>query len=198
MATQGQVFGAPQVSSKSPLTTNQMWLGVGGIATDSTAATVNTALGVTTNGTAVVGQLPGTTTNDSAAAGKVGELISSTITFANKISLTSGVVVNLTSISLTAGDWDVASVTYHPVGATTVITSIDSSISATTAAIDFTAGSFNEIGPPITAGWISITLPISPKQISLSGTTTIFLVVASTFTTSTMQAWGTIRARRVR
>ncbi len=33
MASRGQVFGAPQVSGSSPLTTDSVWLGVGGVAT---------------------------------------------------------------------------------------------------------------------------------------------------------------------
>lgn len=46
-----------------------------GVPEDCTGAQAAAIAGVTTNGTAAVGQLPGTTTNDDAAAGKVGESI---------------------------------------------------------------------------------------------------------------------------
>jgi hypothetical protein len=39
---------------------------------------------------------------------------------------------------------------------------------------------------------------VGPVRVSLSATTTIFLVASDTFTVSTMSAYGTIRARRVR
>ena len=53
------------------------------------------------------GQIVGTATNDSATAGNVGEYVSSAVTPAYPITLTSTQYADVTSISLTAGDWDV-------------------------------------------------------------------------------------------
>src|SRR4029077_4886616 len=52
-------------------------------------------------------QLLGTATNDNATAGNVGEYIESVIPAGAAIAITSATNTNLTSISLTAGDWDV-------------------------------------------------------------------------------------------
>lgn len=49
----------------------------------------------------------GTTTNNSAAAGSVGEFISSVIVSGSAVSMASNAATDMTSISLTTGDWDV-------------------------------------------------------------------------------------------
>lgn len=143
----------------------------------------------------------GTNTNDSAAAGYVGEYIESNIASGSAVSLTSTVVANVTSISLTAGDWDVtADVSYSP-AATTNFTLAAHSISETSATQDFVTGAaYNAYRFP--AGNVPAagfnTAGVGPVRKLLSATTTIYLVVQSTFTVSTMAAYGIIRARRVR
>src|SRR5215469_14973398 len=52
------------------------------------------------------GQLPGTATNDNAAAGNVGEFVISTVARGSAVPLSTGTAANMTSVSLTAGDWD--------------------------------------------------------------------------------------------
>lgn len=147
------------------------------------------------------GQYPGEPTTGSATAGNVGEYISSTIASGSAVSLTSGSPLNVTSISLTAGDWDIDSVTYFSTATTTSVTSVASSISTATGALNPTAGnlmSFNfapVVPGAFTAGESSA---IPPTRFSLSATTTIFLVAQATFTVSTCAAWGIIRARRAR
>src|SRR6185312_14765343 len=66
------------------------------------------------------GQLPGTTTNDNASSGNVGQLISSNIVSGSSVSLTTATPLDITTISLTAGDWDVqGNCTSNPAGSTT-------------------------------------------------------------------------------
>lgn len=71
------------------------------IATTSDVTFGSVAFSPTTKG------IVGTTTNNDASPGYVGEVISSHILNASAVSFTSTVATNLTSISLTAGDWDV-------------------------------------------------------------------------------------------
>jgi hypothetical protein len=74
--------------------------------------------------------IKGTATNDSAQAGSVGEFINNTAT---GVSMTSTIVANVTSISLTAGDWDVwGSLVFAPAGGT-IMSTIQGSISTTSA-----------------------------------------------------------------
>lgn len=143
----------------------------------------------------------GTATNDNASAGSEGELLSATVVQASAVALTTATPANITSISLTAGDWDVSGVAVFLSGATTSLNLISASISQTSATMDFTAGSFSNTNYPAggtVLGVTNNTLVNNTVRISLSGTTTIYFVASCTFTVSTLKAWGIIRARRVR
>lgn len=54
----------------------------------------------------VRGQIPGIVTGTAASAGNIGELISSNVAFASRFALTTATVTNITTLSLTIGDWD--------------------------------------------------------------------------------------------
>lgn len=142
--------------------------------------------------------LVGTTTNDSAAAGSVGEYVSSVVTA--PVTLTSGTAANITSISLTAGDWDVSGFVFFNGGATTTVTYINGSISTTSATIDTSADRntivFANGGTAVNL--TTVNTVTGPSRFSLSTTTTVFLVARSVFGTSSGTAAGTIRARRIR
>lgn len=143
------------------------------------------------------GHQNGTATNDNANAGEVGEYSESSIT--SPISLTTGTAINLTSLSLTAGDWDVDCWgQFNPAGTTTV-NFITTSLSLTTGTLDVTTNgrwvqnAFNG-GVPNAA----IIAPVPKHRFSLSATTTVFCVVRASFGTSTMNVVGIMRARRAR
>lgn len=140
----------------------------------------------------------GTTTNDNAAAGSVGEFISSNQT--GGIVLTSTIAITITSISLTAGDWDVwGQVIFSPAVAAAV-NYISGSISLTNNTVDGTHGSINiqSYGGQVIATYISnVSSLCNVVRLSLASTTTVYLIAASGFTSS-MSAEGIINARRVR
>lgn len=145
------------------------------------------------------GGLVGVTTNSNAAAGQVGELIPSTVLVGSAVSMTTSTPVNITSISLTAGDWDVwGNVAFAPAGTTTV-SLIAGWISTTSAAIPTAPneGAMSQLLLTFQTGQTQI-VPIGMKRISLAGTTTIYLSAVSGFAISTMQGYGYIGARRVR
>lgn len=147
------------------------------------------------------GQLPGTATNNSAAAGNVGELKSSLIVAGSAISLASSIPVDLTSLSLTAGDWDVTCEAQFTPGATTTINVLVVSIGTTSATLNQTPGNFAQIGlnNTITPGSNNyMTMKAGPTQVSLATTTTYFCPVVGYFGTSTLTVWGILRARRMR
>lgn len=160
------------------------------------------SLGFDFNGNTLLNApLSGVATNSSAAAGIVGQVISSYIAAGSAISLTSPSTSNVTSISLTAGDWDVQGYVAYVAGATTTITQFACGIGQTTATLP-TPGAGNSllqekfVTPGI--GAFTYVKNLSPCQISLAATTTIFLVSSSTFATSTMTTYGGIWARRAR
>lgn len=162
------------------------------------SVTLNAGAGgtLTSSAFASAGQIPGTATNDSASAGNIGEYISSTIATANKIALTTATTANITNISLTAGDWDVTGQVDYVTGGATVIATMQQGASTTSATLGAqdTYSTVN-LGATITSD------PGNPTPItrfSLSATTTVYLVANSQFSVSTLSAYGTIRARRVR
>lgn len=146
------------------------------------------------------GHMNGTATNDSAAAGEVGEIISATVLIGSAVAQVSGSPANLTSISLTAGDWDVSGgVNFNP-AATTSITRFGGCVETTTGAFSSDpANCYILHGAAFVPGASAVFGgPTPTRRISISGTTTIYLTTVSVFTTSTLGAYGTIRARRVR
>jgi hypothetical protein len=148
-----------------------------------------------------VGQLAGTTTNNNASSGNIGEYISSVIASGSAVSLTTNTNANVTSISLTAGDWDVSGFVAFVGGSTTTVAFVTGSISLTSGTIDTSADRQDSIfynSATIFTTLIAANTITGPSRFSLSGTTTVFLIARAGFGTSTCSAYGTIRARRVR
>jgi hypothetical protein len=141
----------------------------------------------------------GTTSSANAAAGSVGELISSIINEASAISLTTVTPADLTSISLTAGDWDVeGNVNFLP-NSTTNIVNILGWISTTSA----TQPDYSQIAMlqyttagSVVGGRVGFVVP--PQRITISSPTTVYISVNSSFTISTLKVDGRILARRRR
>lgn len=139
----------------------------------------------------------GTATNDSAAAGDVGELLTATAAPA-AVALTTATQANVTSVSLTAGDWEVSGeVNYTPAG-TTSITVIGQGVSTTSATLGAQDTYSQDAFAANVPGAIVITKIAPTIRISLAATTTVYLVARATFTVAALSAGGTIRARRVR
>lgn len=139
----------------------------------------------------------GTGTNDNAPVGYYGEYVGpALVAIGAPVSLTNNTAANVTSISLTAGDWDVtalASVTET----TSTVTARIAGISTTSATLP-TDGSegYNGVQSTLTSETNSI--PLNRKRISVSGTTTVYLVEKVTFSAGTAGAFGALDARRVR
>lgn len=145
------------------------------------------------------GQRQATSTNDDASAGNVGELKESTILVASAVSLTTNIEANVTSLSLTAGDWDTwANISYAPAG-TTTSTGCVAWISTTSATVPNApnSGAFYFSGTNHPAGQAPSS-PVGIRRFSLAATTTVYLSCYSTFAVSTMKAYGYLAARRVR
>lgn len=154
----------------------------------------------TTNCSAAVGQLPGTTTNDNAAAGKVGEYASSIVLAGAAVATSSGAPIDITTLPLTAGDWDVSGLCATQPAAGTTTTNLICNITTTANTLnnipsDGGAFAFNNSAQPASTGE-SITTDIA--RVSLTAPATYHLVTATTFGVSTMGTYGKIRARRVR
>lgn len=141
------------------------------------------------------GQIPGTVTNDNAAAGNVGEFIESIITNASGTTATSGTVFNLTSISLSPGDWDIwGNFGSFASGTLTTLVAGISTVSGTFPLPEF----YNTLSSVSGAGTRQgIDAPMI--RLSLAATTIVYLVGESVATAGgSVNVYGFIMARRRR
>lgn len=139
----------------------------------------------------------GTTTNDNATPGTVGEYVS-----AQQIAgvpLTTATPANITSISLTPGDWDVGGNCY--LSATSGGTTFATAISIVSAALPppATAPVFGFAQIQTAGGFAAaMCLATGSVRISIAAATTVFLVASVTFPAGTASGSGVIYARRRR
>jgi len=143
------------------------------------------------------GTQEGTVAADEPAAGALGEELSAEVLVGDAVALVTNTAKTVVSVTLTAGDWDLSGVVSFLPAATTSITKLSQSISATTnthgANKNKKAAAFTAVVPNDTA--IADT-PI--VRVNVSETTTYYLIAQATFTVDTLSVYGYLRARRVR
>lgn len=135
----------------------------------------------------------------------VGQFRTATVAVGSAVALTTATSANVTSLSLIPGDWDCSAQVVHNAAATTSITLLQVGISVTSATLPTQAGG-SGVGTDPLAIWRqaagvpagALTTAVGPVRVSLTATTTIYLVANDTFTVSTMSAYGTLRCRRMR
>lgn len=144
-------------------------------------------------------QMEGTNTNDSATAGQVGEVIESEVLSGSAVSATTAVTFNVTSISLTAGDWDVWATVANFSNAATVTTALVAGITTTSATLPVSPnkGAFVNFQQTFPTG-SNNTISVGKMRLSLSTTTTVYLVMRLVFSVNTNAGYGYIGARRAR
>lgn len=144
----------------------------------------------------------GTNTNDNASAGYIGEQMESTVTTSINTG-TSGAYFDVTSLSLTAGDWDVFGLVEFIRNAAT-FTSTDILMGIGTATGNNASGltngtTLNEWGGtiiPVT--FTNFALTIGMVRVSITGTTTYYLKgYVDTFSAGQPKVKGRMTARRV-
>jgi hypothetical protein len=151
--------------------------------------------------TLTAGQLPGTATNNNAPAGDVGEYVESIFTGTSFPA--TGNFGDATSISLTAGDWDVTMMLlYNPGSATTATTDWSMGVSQTsgnsTTGLVLGSNYWSSLNPPVNAAVNEGAATIASYRQSLSGTTTIYAKFSAHYTSTTPTAYGRLSARRMR
>jgi hypothetical protein len=142
----------------------------------------------------------GTTAGGNAVAGQVGEYVSSNVLVGSAVSLTTNTPANVTSISLTAGDWDVSgSLCFSAPSGTNLSLAVQ--WISTTSATQPTMPNSNGCGYFFWGATnVDSTIPanVGTIRINVSTTTTVYLSTSAAFTVSTLKAFGFIGARRVR
>lgn len=137
------------------------------------------------------GQYAGTNAADNATAGNIGEYVTAT---GSGVAYTSGTPFNITSISLTAGDWDVWGYFVAGNTGTQTYSQIVGSLSSTSATL---GGQVTQVFMNIAGA--SAQYPVPMLRFQLSGTTTVYLVANLSLSAgSPATASGSIYARRAR
>ena len=141
--------------------------------------------------------IPGTTDGTSAGAGNIGEIFLASIPGGSPVGLTSGVPANVTSIALTAGDWEVSGIVNLKYTSATQSADGQAGLNVLSATLpgDNVRG-FDNTRHTATTSNVSLTFPLFNFNSATSQTT--YLVAQASFSAGTCAAFGTIQARRVR
>ncbi|PRF97454.1 hypothetical protein C6Q14_28345 [Burkholderia ambifaria] len=179
--------GTAAINQLAVGTTGQVLVGATGAdpAFGTTVAGLTFTSAITPTST---GGIVGTTTNDNANAGSIGEYQTNT---ASGVALTNTVYTNVTTLSLSAGDWDIEGFCAYGGSGTGITASVCgiNGVSATNPGSPNSVTQFvSSLSNQIT--WVS--------RFSLSGTSTIYLGSQANFTGGSVTVSGWLRARRVR
>lgn len=142
----------------------------------------------------------GVTSGSAAASGTVGQDISSLVAKGGAVSLATATPTNVSSISLSAGDWQVGgNCDFTASGVTAMVGSAwEASISTTSATLSIDGSEVPILVPPVTAASFLASGTIAWKQVTVGSATTVYLVCEATFTAGTVGGYGKIEARRMR
>lgn len=157
-----------------------------GLSFDGTSRLINTT-------TQVGGLLQGGV-NQAPSTGFVGEQIRSAVASGSAVTISNNTPTNITSISLTAGIWDVSGV-FSFLGATTG-TGLQGGISTTSATLSG-AGDSEFTFPFVSMATQDLTISLPSFRLTLSATTTTYLVGNMLYTVGTGKGYGRISATRV-
>lgn len=161
-------------------------LGAAASGTNSDITTLAASTGVAVKGIPNAGD---------ATAGNVGEYIESVVGSTSAPS--SGAYGDLTSITLTAGDWDLSAIVTGELNGAT-LTSMLAGIGTTTgndgSGLVYGDNSGNFL--PTSANRAGVTVP--PKRVRLASTTTYYLKMMAAYSAGTPKFYGRISARRMR
>ncbi len=147
------------------------------------------------NGVVELAGIQGVTDGSNASAGEVGEFLSSTVTGSSPLTITTGVADDLTTLALTAGDWDLFG---NCRVETTVADSIISFVSVFSTVSNTFSPEEDRTDFLTTANGTSImSFPTPSLRISISAPQTFFSVVLCSGG-GVLTAAGNMFARRVR
>lgn len=164
-----------------------------GTITYSDITFIGTSLKINTT-TQVGGLLQGGVTQ-APSAGFIGEQIRSAVGSGSPVTINNATATNITSISLTAGIWDVSCV--GAFNATAITGTICATSISTTSATNGTSGDNLISSPTLPTTSSNQMLTIPSYRITLTTTTTVYLVSQMNYTVGAGTGYGRISATRV-
>lgn len=137
----------------------------------------------------------GITNGSNVGAGFIGEFHTSGVI--TGVPMTSGVATNITSLTLTAGIWQIWAGFSTVAAGSTVQTGVEACVSLVSGTLDALGSDIQLISNVTQATGTGLTSFVGSTEINISATATFYLVGITSFTTSTLTAGGTLSARRV-
>lgn len=127
-----------------------------------------------------------------------GDYYAAAVASASAVALTTATAADITSLQLSQGDWECRGAITRKLAATTSVTLLKTSISATSA----TSGSLDTgtmVQKATAANVMALdnTVLIGPIRLKIAATATYYLVAQDTFTVSTNAGYGQLSCRRV-
>lgn len=127
-----------------------------------------------------------------------GDYRSIAVATANAVALTSTTAADIATISLSQGDWSCAGAITRKLAASTSVTLLKTSISATTATSgSLDTGTMVEFATAANVMATDTTMTIGPIRLTPTATTSYFLVAQDTFSVSTNAGYGQLNCRRM-
>lgn len=172
----------------------------------TTVAAITASGNLTANGSA--NAIKGVTAGTAVAAGIIGETVTQNRVRSANVSLTNNTAANVlaTPVSLTAGEWLISGSVNFATANPTAVTDLEISVSTTSA----TLSALDTIGVPSSTGnyravrgvtttfaGLDYTMPIPAYRLSLSGSTTLYLIAFGLFSSGVLAASGQLQATRI-
>lgn len=151
--------------------------------------------GVKTFGGQLIGK--GTSTNDDATAGYIGEAIRSSVTSAVS-STGTGQWFDITSISLTTGDWDISGQVIFTLNGSTQTVALMAITSTSGNSATGQIDGDNRLPATVPVATNDSSATIANYRVPLASSTTYYLKARCDFSAGTPKAYGRISARRMR
>lgn len=144
-----------------------------------------------------IADLTAVTNGAAATAGDIGEVITASQALTGTGVAATGVYGNVTTVSLTAGIWEVDGVVQFSENGANLTTSLSSGVS--TATNGSTLGAFDAcIHNNIISSTSDLIVPVPKILVSIAGTTSYYLNTRFYYTSGSPQHGGKITARRIR
>lgn len=181
-----------------PISTGISGLGTGVAAGLSNAVTGSGSPVLQTSPIITTPFISGATSGACPGAGYIGQCLSSNVGSGSSVSLTSVTPANVTSISLTAGNWRVGGNVCYTPGASTSSAFNEATVNTVSASLPTNPGqgATNILTAAIVASNGDFCMPVGETFYTVSSTTTVYLIAFSGFSTSTMRAYGYLYAIR--
>jgi len=202
-ATTSQIYGGSGSAGVASVLGLGTGLAVSGGNLTITAVTGVTCFGstITTTGTCTTtGQLPGTATNDNASSGNIGEYIGGQVLSGSAVTATSAAPFNITSWTLSAGDWDCRATVQWTSSSGAAVSVTSGWLNTTSATAPSGSGSSAyalDLGITRAANAIGA-FPVGTQRFSLSTSTVVYLGAQFNFASGSVVAYGAGACRRAR